>query len=293
MERERIRTVRSAICGWLASALLFVPAVAVAVPVAPDHGWLFDDGSGASASALTGGQDGVLQGGVGWSPDTPFGSYAGNFSLLLDGVDDFVDVPGLSTVLNGSTSFTISFWIQSDQTGQDRAFFSGAAPGNSDTFGARYDSNAWLPSNNATELLKFGLMVDGTNYQYESSGGLQADTWQHVVFSWSNTDGVTVWVDGVRDTPSATTAYTFTGTEQITNQTHFLIGDGPKANWQGRIDEVAVWSTALSDTDVDWLLNNSLADGFLPVPEPATATLLLGGLTWLAVMRRNGTPRSR
>ena len=70
----------------------------------------------------------------------------------------------------------------------------------------------------------------------------------------------------------------------VAGQLSFVIGDGSKTGWQGRIDEFAVWDGALVADEVEWLAANGLAS--LPVPEPASSGLVLLGLALLARTRR-------
>lgn len=276
----------------LATALLFAITLGIgrdagAVPVqpaAPDYGWLFDEGAGSTAGASFGGADGALQNGAGWSTGTPF-AYGGNASLLLDGANDFVDVPGLNSVLDGATAFSISLWVRSSATGQNRAFFGGVDPSGSDTFGGRYDAAGWLNGNGGTtELIKFGLMIDGANYQYESAGGYQTTAWQHIAFTWASGAGARLYVDGVLDTPSETSTNFDTVVGALSGQTRFMIGNGAKAVWSGHLDEVMVWRSALDADEVEYLSTTTSAT---LVPEPSTALLLLGGLAGLAARRRD------
>ncbi len=273
-------------CVWL--ALLLPAPVALAVPVvpaAPDYGWLFDEGSGGSATASHGTHDASLQNGAGWSTDTAF-SYAGNHSLQLDGADDVAQVAGLNRAFEGETAFSISLWVNADVQDVDRAFFAGTTPDTSDTWGGRYDRAGWLNGNGSTtELIKFGLMIDGSNYQYESGAGLQTATWSHVLFVWESGQIPRLYVDGVLDTPSETNFPTTPGAA-LSDQPLFLIGDGAKASWDGAIDEVFVWTDALTGDNAEWLAANSGVG--LPVPEPGTGTLLaLGILGALAARARS------
>jgi len=284
--RSSAARLATAIAASAALAGGALPAAAVPVmPGAPAHGWLFDEGAGSAAAGAWGGHDATLQGGAGFSAATPF-AYAGNHALALDGVDDFADVPSLAGVaLEGRTAFTLSLWIRAAATPADRAFFAGTSPSGSDTFGGRYDSVGWLPGNTGTtSLMKLGLMIDGTNYQYEASSGIQQTTWQHVMWTWESGSGMRLYVDGVLDTPSATSPGLDTVVGTLTGQSRFLIGDGAKASWAGEIDELLLWQTALDGDHAEWLAANT--GGALPIPEPTPATLVLLGLAGLALCAR-------
>jgi len=280
-------------CLLLVVWLLAPPPAATAAPVVPpdpDWGWLFDDGTGRTAAAFRGGADAQLVGGAGFDAEAPF-AYPGNGSLLLDGVDGRADVPSLAGALEGASAFSLSLWLRSDAVGQNRAFFAGTDPGNQDLFGGRYDEQGWLNGNAGTrDLLKFGLMIDGTNVQIESSGGLQRDTWQHVLFTWESGAGARLYVDGVLDAPSEATPGLDGLAGTLSDQPRFLLGDGAKAPWQGRLDEVMVWRTALGPDHAAHLSSASLGAS-LPVPEPGTAGLAALGLLGLALFSAR-LPRS-
>jgi hypothetical protein len=258
--------------------------VAHAVPIAPgpaDYGWFFDDGSGTTAAPSFGGASGSLENGASWSTQTPF-AYAGNHSIRFDGNNDVVDADDLATVLNGASAFSVSLWIQSDSGNQDRAFWNGVDPSNSDEFGGRYDSRGWLNGNGGTRnLIKFGIQIGGSNYQYESGAGHQTTDWQHVLFTWESGSGARLYVDGVLDTPSEVSAGLQTIAGTISGQSRFLIGDGAKNAWAGEIDEFLVWRSALDADRAEFLAQYSS----YPIPEPTTALMLSLGLMGLALGR--------
>ena len=208
--------------------------------------------------------------------------------MLLDGAGDWAEVATLNGALNGETALTMAFWVRSSATSQNRAFFGGANPDNADRFGGRYDSHGWLNGNGGTtELIKFGLHINGSNYQYESAGGYQTTSWQHVVFTWQSGVGASLYVNGVLDTASEVSpGIDRTGSPiagSLSNQTRFLIGNGAKNEWRGRIDEALFWTSALSADEAAWLASHSASS---LVPEPGLALLLPVGLLGLVCVER-------
>jgi hypothetical protein len=280
----------------ITACLLLAPCVGLAAPLeptAPDWAWIFDDGSGGVATALFGGEDGTLMdgkqtpfAGPTWDTDTPF-AYAGNYSLYFDGVNDYVDMPGLDQALEGVSAFSLSAWIRADQVDHDLAFWSGRQPNAADQFKIRYDDEGSLNGNPTQDLIKVGLTIDDgslvDSYEYESSGGYQTTDWQHIVMTWESGAGLQLYVDGVLDIPSEQNIAGITGV--LANQKRFIVGDGSKDPWQGRIDEVGVWKSSLSAENVAWLQMNSMMK-IKKVPEPGSGGLAALGLLGIAFWRR-------
>ncbi len=291
-ETARSRSVALALrLALLVAAATWVPGeasqAASIAPGTPRYGWLFDEGSGGGAGAFVGGEDGTLVGDVGWSTDAPM-AYAGNHSLYFDGSGDFVEVFGLAGALEGWDAFTLSMWVKSETLDHNRAFFSGQDPGNQDLFGARYDDRGWLSGDATQDLIKIGFQIEGVGgVQYESGEGVQTTAWQQIVWTWESGAGMSLWIDGVLDTPTQNQFGGLSG--KIGSQPRFLIGDGPKAAWQGWIDEVVVWDSALGVDQVNWLQTESVAT----VPEPGSVVLLLLGLVGLAMAGRRREPAQR
>ena len=212
-----------------------------------------------TATAAYGSHNGVLKNGPTWSTDTPF-SYSGNKSVDFDGSNDFVEMTGLNTALNGASELSVSMWIRSDGSNEDRGFWNGVNPSGADHFGGRYDKSGWLNGNGGTKkLIKWALHINGSNRQYESAGQVQTTAWQHVLMTWKSGTGAKLYINGVLDTPSSSNFGSITGT--TSNQSRFIIGDGAKANWKGKIDEAYVWLSELSADNAEYLAANSL-NGF-------------------------------
>jgi hypothetical protein len=272
----------------IAIAAACLPAAAQVIPPAPDYSWLFDDGSGTTAGALTGGADGELLGGAAFAADTPF-AYTGNDSIVFDGDDDEVTVPALATALNGETALSLSMWIRADAIGVDRGFWEADANGDQDRFGLRYDDVGF--NGGGDDVIKASVSIgadpaDDENEQYESAELVQTTAWQHVCFTYEDGTGFKLYIDGVPDVP---TDAMDNSTGALHDMDRFLIGTGPKAHWAGRIDEVAVWTDALTADNVEWLAANSIRT----LPGPSTLALLGCGLALLSRGRRGGRAGSR
>ncbi|MFP4058588.1 MAG: LamG domain-containing protein [Candidatus Brocadiia bacterium] len=255
------------------------PALAMPLPPVPDWSWTFD----GDGTAFTGGHDASPHGdGVSYDADTPLGR-PGDQALRLAGSSDYLAAPGMNGLLNGLSRLTIAVWIRSDDgTDVERPFLGLRSPGNDDNGGMRYDDKGWVnPS--LDDVVKVSLGIDGAKHAYETgTSGVQTTDWQHVAMVWESGVGMKVYLDGLYEPPDGSSDFPTDGL--VTDQDLFLVGTGPKGHtgstWDGRIDELAVWTAALDADQVAWLCEHSVAQ----TPEPATLGLL--GLGALALARR-------
>ena len=68
--------------------------------------------------------------------------------------------------------------------------------------------------------------------------------------------GFNLYIDGELDEPTLAMQNT-AGTTALMDR--FVLGDGAKAYWDGYIDEVAVWTSTLTEENAAWLAQNSIA----------------------------------
>ncbi len=282
-----------------AFALAFVLGAAVlcAAPVqpgAPNDAWLFDNDLTPFAGSAA---NGSLEGSAAYdAATTPF-SYAGNYAVNVGGtggdkvhtsrVNFSTDLGG---AYEGAAALTVSMWIKSNSAVADAGFFCLRDPSGSDEWGMRYDSKDWA-HNDDPNIIKAAITTtdsqqwddgkpryDQADNQYSSATNVQTTAWQHVVLVWqgdaNTSDGDDSWfriyLDGVEDSPIRSMPET---SGLVDETTHFFVGDGGKSDWDGYVDEVAVWTDALSADEVAWLSQNSLSE----LPEPATLGLLAAG----------------
>lgn len=198
--------------------------------------WPLDATSGTIATNLaSGGTTGVLVGnGVTWTNDAQRGQVLsfGTGSTATNYVD-----AGFVPAIAISSNFTWSFWAYSQQ-----------APNNNVILGNRYDAT----DKTGSQWIKF----TPSKFEYTGISGnldyvdLPQNQWiHHAVVKLGST--FTYYRDGV--------AYTNVTTTTPTDIRPFYMG-GDKFGewWQGRIDDVAIWTDALPTNAITGLANGTL-----------------------------------
>jgi hypothetical protein len=238
--------------------------------------WNFDN----NVNDLSGnGNDGAIVGGVGFDADVPAAIGSGE-SASFDGLaGTYVNVTqnAMLPVTTGS-AFSISMWVKGDGTinSDDRVFSEGMTTDSSPLFN--------LGTKNDSSDAQFDFFFrNGTspNHQY-SAGDVFDDTWHHI--AWVDTDHVgTLYIDGVEDTTFDYASYVNAGFAPDTTTFGGILRDSDCCNFNGNIDEVAIYDFALSPGNV-----TALAGGAPPlaIPEPTTAILAAFGLLGLMLVWR-------
>lgn len=256
--------------------------------------WRFEEGSGTVAADSSGnGLDGTLVG------ETWDGS---------DYVDDPSEVPTWTTGPGGSgsaLSFDSDFGVspfakQSVQVPFDASMnMTGEM-----TFSAwvYYDSNStsdFLPSVYPTMLFRFDSYFfqarnqgDSNFYAWDAlAGGFQnglaapdaaVDTWQHVAYVMSGGQ-MSLYIDGALQDTVATTDPTSNSADLIIGMNDFQSAD----MWFGALDDVALFDTALTETEIDDIIATGDYSGFVSNPNaiptvPAGAPV--GGVAALGLL---------
>ena len=206
--------------------------------------WPLDATSGTTATnRVVGGTNGVLFGGATWMSDPLRGNV-----LSFDGSDDYVDA-GTIPAIGVTSNFTWSFWAYSQQ-----------GVNNNVILGNRFDANAqtgnqWIKF--TTSKFEFKPSGEAANLDYLD---IPLNQWiHHAVVKYTNM--LSYYRNGVAFTNLPAT----TGTEV---RPFYMGGDKFGERWQGRIDDVAIWTDALP---VDAI--QGLADGTLtPLTAPRYPT---------------------
>lgn len=256
------------VCGVL--AVMMMGWATMPAGAEPILHWKFDESSGllAADSAPAGPGDGNNEGTLNNFPtdDSQWvAGHADNALRFSSGNDRVVNAdPG-----GFFDSFTVSLWVRTTDTNQaqfDSAFASSATGGGStDTFQIDFDDstprNYRFVTTPADTALIFGAVAD--------------DTWQHLAATVDGTD-LTLYLDG-NPVNSGTM-----GVNEGGQFNDFVAGSNRNNNrfFDGLIDDVQIYDTALSGAQIQFLNDNP---GQL-VPEPGTFAFL--ALVAVAVLMR-------
>lgn len=179
------------------------------------------------------------------SSDSPI---AGDM-LVLDGTGDSVQVSGYKGV-TGNAARTISAWIKT--TGDDVAIVS---------YGTNAAGQKFVFRVQTTNGVAGAIRLEVNSGYIVGSTVVNDGNWHHVAFTFDPSDGSSVqngklYVDGQLESISASQSITLnTGTAQDVR-----IGTDPFSttrDFPGSIDDVAIWSRALTAVEIEQLYNTA------------------------------------
>lgn len=179
------------------------------------------------------------------------------YSVDLDGTDDYVDLGNLGTA--GLSLGCLSLWVKTDtviQSGNTsaRGYLAGWGSGSSfNGFSHGFMSNtAWILQLYSGAYRSYWDVGTGQSL----SGG-----WHHIVLNHNGT-GYEFYVDGViASSHSLGGTVTVTSQSKIsgTNLDYFRIGNaGAGFPTGGLFDEVGIWNSALTSTQISELYNSGV-----------------------------------
>ena len=181
-------------------------------------------------------------------------SFTNTFSCNFDGTDDFVDF-GLFTPMDSATALTVSAWFKSS------TYTSNGRLVNVEKHVEIYQATS--AASNQKGRFYYKLMGNFGN-AFKTLGGTSASgvgdlidgNWHHLCFVWDDsTTTAIVYEDGVAVITNTST----TGTLNSTTDRLYVGADPAGANpIEGNIDEVSIWNSALSPTNVASIYNEGV-----------------------------------
>jgi hypothetical protein len=200
--------------------------------------WTFDDGKGTTAANAIGtGNAGTLAGAPKWSK--PGVGSAGALDLNASS-GDYVDggnINLLATAAGGQV--TVSMWLQPDSFSADSRIIGQLSGVGGQAGVVRVLANGALEVWNAAAWLAIA-----------PAGTLSIGAWQHLGLVWTG-ESVTAYVDGIAKQTAVAGFHFGAQNGNFGIGAPFLKQYG--ASFDGRIDDVAVFSTALSPAEISRL----------------------------------------
>jgi hypothetical protein len=202
--------------------------------------WKLDEGSGnIAADAGDKALDGSLVGDTGWVD----GILAG--AIAFDGDGDYVDL-GKDPAFDITNQITVSAWIKVDAFDADWQ-----------TIVAKGDS-AWRlqrdQRNNTLEFACSGILVPGTRWgAVHGTVDVNDGRWHHAVGTYDGSQ-ICLYVDGRLDVSS-----TASGPIKINDHPVYIGENSDQSNrfWNGLIDDVRIYSYALTSEEIAAITENA------------------------------------
>jgi hypothetical protein len=210
----------------------------VTLPIA--H-WKLDETSGPTAVDSEGGHDGTLAGNPTWSTGALDGA------LDFDGSGDRIDVG--SILDGGSPQISVTAWIFKRDTGDDRVISKSSGT-------AIPDHIFSLGLYGTTIRVRLRTTDNGGTSNYDG-GAISLDQWVHVAFTYDGAQ-LRIYRDGTE-----TASYAVTG-DMIASTQDIAIGNVNATDnryWNGLLDDVRIYDTDLSASEVAELANPDSVTG--------------------------------
>ena len=173
-----------------------------------------------------------------------------NNTMTFNGTDQYIQ---LSNEVNHGTTNTLSFWINSSNTGTR------------DIFGANTNGGYLLKALNASNTVSYRTSAGAITFDLSglSSNPMKDGDWHHIAFTRNSSNLIQLYVDG---SPVGSA-------QSLTGNTLFeIIGAnyGKTVFFDGKLDEVAIFNTTLSSCDIKGIYDaTTTVSG-----QPKTANLL-------------------
>jgi hypothetical protein len=172
--------------------------------------------------------------------------FPNDFSFNFDGSNDYLDCgDSLGNSLGTTTTLTLSVWVKNNNSSQDAGIFK-IGDGSAGNFSLSYANN------------KYYLNLDTNDSNPSAYAGFtntDTSSWHHIVAIYNGTNAIAIYFDGSAQSLSGSgtppSSIGFTGLKT-------LVGQYYSSEWDGLIDEVAVWSVALSADDIAKLSSKPL-----------------------------------
>ena len=179
--------------------------------------------------------------------DLQFESPYSNYSLSFDGTDDYVDLGNLSSIgISNASAASVSMWFKKDGNGNYILFE--LKEGASRVAIQSYLSNSLY------------IYINGVSYNVATT--VANNEWHNIILAFdgtgaSNADRLKLYFNGSNITGGTYSGTVPTAVGAFTSSMTSNLGRTPTtAYFDGKIDETAIWSSALTQAQVIQVYNN-------------------------------------
>ena len=189
------------------------------------------------------GHAGTLCSDSAWQPSG--GRTAG--AIEFDGSHDTVEDSAAGGYLNGLSAITVSLWVKSDVTYQDRGIMYSRNPIDTDSdLGIRYDRVGAYGG--GVRVIKASIRATSGYTQIESTSNVQTTSWQHLALVWKSGTNLKLYINGVQN-PLTYSMGIVSGTTAGVSK--LVLGLGAKGlYWDGMIDDLRIYNRALDPNEI-------------------------------------------
>ena len=222
-------------------------------------GWYrMEEGTGTTvADSSSNSNTGTLTNGPTFNTDVP--TFNSNFAISLDGTNDYAPISGSLSAgtydfLTSTLTYTASMWFKLDDYTQNSSQVLLANNYTSSNVGLQvwYDNRSGI-STNALRVNSWA----GSSVSTNTGSAITDNNWHHLVVTATGASGtLEVYLDGSSLTSTSLGATTATAPNQDLAIGGRIISGSVNSPIDGSMDEVALWSVALSASEVTDIYNS-------------------------------------
>jgi hypothetical protein len=209
----------------------------------PISQWNFDETEGTLAADRVGSRDGTLVGDAAFVPD----GVSGNAVQMSRDGSGYIDFGNVLPLHNGD--FSISIWIRMTEGDSSEQLILGRAGENTGGYFIRV--NSYLESYGAAGKAWFfaGTGTQGPGPQPVSITSINDGQWHHIVVTYDASGETRLYVDGAFESSTASVDIPFADRPfQVGGYVSDFLG--VTADYDGLVDELAIYNDLLSDSEV-------------------------------------------
>ncbi len=186
---------------------------------------------------------------------TMMSSLHAQYSLDFDGSNDDVNL-GTGINFSGSDDFTVSMWVNPDNFTNTPTFIRSGASGQTGKLEIKFAANT--SGNIRAGIDYYGVGWGGTSSTY-SSDALSSGSWNYIAFT-KDDDVIKLYVNGSASGSVTWTQSGYSLSDVNAGEDNWYLGKDQLAGegyyFDGKMDEVAAWNTALSADAVAAIYNS-------------------------------------